>query len=684
MNLRQDLLELMPESLTALANPGFVKRAQKDIAAGQLPSLSQDVDGTVHALFEDRVRTQIGPRDSLRDAACTCAASGMCRHRVSLVLAYQVLYGNAVDEPAHADLAEDNWSPAQYDDDAVAAVFSPTVIEQARKLALTRPLATVLSGSTSDTKVPSVNLPMSHVRFFSRNNLAHARCDCQQGVGCVHVVLAIWACRQARQLQIDEAGGAEINLEISPFGQIALREKSGSLMQTPAAITLVTQLQAWLCLIWNEGSAQPLLGLEARYVGFQEYLAQQGWTWVMAEVETVWQMLQAQERRSNRFDSIDLLNSLAKLWGCLQAANHADSMINPRLPASQILGVGQKGEVALDLLRLISLGTELWRDDVNEGASLVFADPDTQSVLVLERSWRRLADSPDSPDSLLKRRLSGQPLKSLASAQLVTKAAKRRANATLELGGNTRQTSVLPLSPSSWNDLQPPLQFTQLNDLLQYLANRPPSCLRPGQVGSQWQVLSLSEMTLMNWSWDAAQQTLFARWVSFDHITLCWYLPYQHLTPGAVDTLARALSGEWGSLLSIAGPVWLESGGIGIRPMSVLTQQRAIVLALETGAPQKMTLQEIPLPGNARQALLRETQGLLAQHLRQGLRHAAPPQRTRWYVQAKQLADAGYPETAVLMNKVFSDGASRRNTSDVESLAALSLLLSELLSEPVI
>ena len=37
--LRGDLLELTPEALTALANAGFVKRAQKDVAAGLLPVL---------------------------------------------------------------------------------------------------------------------------------------------------------------------------------------------------------------------------------------------------------------------------------------------------------------------------------------------------------------------------------------------------------------------------------------------------------------------------------------------------------------------------------------------------------------------------------------------------------------------------------------------------------------------
>lgn len=37
--LRTDLLELTPQALTALANAGFVKRAQKDVAAKVLPRL---------------------------------------------------------------------------------------------------------------------------------------------------------------------------------------------------------------------------------------------------------------------------------------------------------------------------------------------------------------------------------------------------------------------------------------------------------------------------------------------------------------------------------------------------------------------------------------------------------------------------------------------------------------------
>lgn len=692
MPIRRDLMELGLEALMALANPGFVKRAQKDVAAGALPVLGQDADGSVHALFDDGVRTSIAAAASLRDAACTCAASAMCRHRVTLVLAYQAAHAATVVAAGTAAGAADeaaNWSPAQFDDAALAAAFTPQVLEQARKLALGRPLATVLAGAQAGdgdgARVPSVYLPMSHVRFFSSSSLAHARCDCQQGLGCAHVVLAAWACRLARQSQ---PGVAEVTLEVLPFGRPAVdgegTNENEGLMQTAAAAALADALRDWLWSIWRDGSSQALLGLEARYETLRAGLQTLGWTWVGGELDSVWHMLQAQAQRSNRFDALDLIDAMARLWARVQAAKHADTTPGARLPASQILGVGQAGEVALDLLRLISLGAQFWRDDVNQGASVVFADPDTQAVSVLERCWPREGNGDDAggADAILKRRVGGLSLKLLAGAQVVTRAAKRRANASLELGPNARQTSAMPLSPKSWDDLLAPLKFSRLEALIDYLRSRPPPCVRPGQAGATWQVLELDGLELDEWAWDAAQQTLFACWNSERHSALRAYLPHRQLTPGAVDALARALDGEWGALRCVAGPVWLEQGGVGIQPMSLLTEQRAIVLALEPAAPRHMRLRETPLPASARQTLLRESQYLLGQLLRQGIRHAPPSQRSRLGAQADQLADAGYPQAAALLRAAFVEGRAGPvgQATGLAALSALSLLLADLLA----
>ncbi|HZF85686.1 MAG TPA: SWIM zinc finger family protein, partial [Burkholderiaceae bacterium] len=207
---RTDLLELTPEALIALANAGFVKRAQKDVAAGLLPRLEVADDGTVAAHFDDGVSTRLPPGRTLRDAVCGCPASGMCRHRVMLVLAYQAQAAATRGADADTDSGtdantpsreEDNgpWNPAQFDDAALAASFAPSVLEQAARLAAGHPVIAVQPWRSASAP-PAARLPMCSVRFFSRSSLVHARCDCKQGSGCAHVVLAVWAFRDVGAL----------------------------------------------------------------------------------------------------------------------------------------------------------------------------------------------------------------------------------------------------------------------------------------------------------------------------------------------------------------------------------------------------------------------------------------------------------------------------------------------------
>jgi hypothetical protein len=677
--LRTDLLDLGPEALMALANPGFVKRAQKDAAAGALPALRQDPDGTVHALFDDGVQTSMGPGVSLRDAECSCSAGGMCRHRVLLVLAYQAANAGAAGslaEPA-PEGAPAGWSPASFDDAAIAAAVTPQVLEQARRLALGLPLATITAGTAgAPGSVPAVRLPMSEVRFFSGTSLALARCDCQQSNGCAHVVLAAWAFRQARQ---SHPGAADVTLAVHPFG-LALPGTAGGVMDTEASIAARQGVQDWLWSLWREGAVQPMLALEARHQALRGALSQLGWTWVREDLDTVWDIMQALARRSNRFDMDDLVRAAARLYLRLEGAAHADAAPGARMPAGQILGTGQQGEVALDLLRLISLGMTCWRDDLSEGARIVFADPDTQAACVLERTWPRGAGEPEDIagmfDRLLNRRITGFPLRLLAGGQIVTRAAKRRANASVDLGSQARNTSVLALSPKAWDDLRAPLRFGTLEALLHHLRSRPPAGIRSGEAGGDWQVVDLTASRLDHWAWDGARQTLFAQWYDASGLVLRARLGYQSLTPGAVDALARALGGEWGALRAIAGPVWRERGGVAMRPMSVLTEQRAVVLALEPQAPQPAPLQEMPLAASPGEALLRESSWLLGQVLRQGVRHVPPSLHARLLAQAAQLDEAGYAQAARLLRAAFSE---QREGTGLAALSALSLLMEALL-----
>ncbi|MDA7416244.1 SWIM zinc finger family protein [Xenophilus arseniciresistens] len=699
---RQDLLELTPEALTALANAGFVKRAQKDVAAGLLPRLEEAADGTVTAHFDDGVLTRLAPGRTLRDAACSCPASSMCRHRVMLVLAYQAQVGDfappsAEDAPAEP-AAPAGWSPAQFDDAALAASFAPSVLEQALRLAAARPVIAVQAGQGADG-APVARLPMCSVRFFSRSSLVHARCDCSQGSGCAHVVLAVWAFREAGALPRADGGGGERMVALAPRsaeGQAAAHDAAPRWLAGEPAQAARAQLDALLLALWLDGSGQALLALTARVEALRAQVQALGWRWVDDGIDELWMLLQAQHARSSRFDARRLLAVTAELWARLQAAAHvesppAESTSPPPLHGSQILGLGVKGEVALDHLRLVSLGAVLWSDDDGEGADVLLADPDTQTVMVLERNWPRTADAAagGTPATLASRRVAGFPLRQVAAGQVLTKTASRRANGRIEITAGARQTGVMPLSPSAWDELRAPLRQASVRGLIAQLQARLPEFVLPRQAASgaaagsagALHVLACDEgLQVQGSHWDAAAQVLHGQLhcggdEAAQDPPLWLALSHRAAAPGAVDALARALGGEWGALRAVAGTVRLEDGQARMAPLALLTTQRAVVLQVEPPLPQALALQAGPAPRSARSGLVQDTQALLGQWLRQGLRHQGGGMAARAQAQATVLREAGLGRCAALLEAVPQQLRSADRSALLPRLSTLGLLL---------
>lgn len=710
---RTDLLELGTEALTALANPGFVKKAIKDVEAGQAPRIEEDADGTVHARHADGTHTTLPTGRTLREAACSCPASSMCRHRVMLVLAYQALAreqaaapSDAPEAEAEADAEATPWSPAHFDDAHLRDSLSGLTLTQALRLAQARPVAAV-EGWTATRTVPGVRLPMCTVRFFSRTALVHARCDCREGSGCAHVALAVWAFRQAEQQQ---SRVADVVVEVRPpvdgaDAAAADNEAARTLTEGDAARALRAEIDAWLQALWLDGSAQPLMALEARLARLRSQCDALGWRWVAESLEEVWQMLQAQQARSSRFDPLQLLQAVADLWARPEAAVQAARTPAPRLPARQILGVGVRGEVPLDHLKLVSLGADLWSDDEADGADVVLADTDTQTLMVFRRRWPKAAPpvasapvgrppnsaaTPTLVDPAL-RRVGNQPLRQLAASQIVTKAAVRRANGAVDINFTARQTNVFPLSPSAWEHLSAPLRQTQLGELAALLREASPDFVRPRQLLRQFHVVAPPSLVVHDWGWDAATQTLHAvvgpqaegeegdaGMASRETLSLSLVLQHHSHAPGAVDALAAALQGQWGALTDIAGPVWLAHGQLHMTPMALMTVQRAVVLQTEPASAGKLEPPPCRAPVGARQAQLDQVLDLLAQWLRRGLRHVGPTAGTQGTDLARSLAGLGLADTARLVEVVVAGLRTPRDPAVPGRLARLVCLVQAL------
>jgi hypothetical protein len=84
--VRADLRALDADALAALANRGLVKRASREVER-EPPRLSAD-GPVIVAEFSDGVRAAL-PVGGLDQGRCSCGATGVCRHLIGLILAYQ-------------------------------------------------------------------------------------------------------------------------------------------------------------------------------------------------------------------------------------------------------------------------------------------------------------------------------------------------------------------------------------------------------------------------------------------------------------------------------------------------------------------------------------------------------------------------------------------------------------------
>jgi hypothetical protein len=181
--------------------------------------------------------------------------------------------------------------------------------------------------------------------------------------------------------------------------------------------------------------------------------------------------------------------------------------------------------------------------------------------------------------------------------------------------------------------------------------------VRPPQAIEHLHVLPVD--AVLDWGWDAAEQTLRARLRSggeedaseidpADCLRLA--LPHSAAAVGAVDVLARALSGEWGAPRAVAGLARLQAGHLQLLPLALVTEQRALVLQAESAPAQALPMQAFDYAGSALAHQVEQTRQQLAAWLRQGLRHQNAAARERMRALATGLEQAGLRRIAGLLN----------------------------------
>ncbi|MER5264070.1 hypothetical protein ABTZ99_18560 [Actinosynnema sp. NPDC002837] len=346
---RPDLMALTPDALAALANRGLVKRATKDLDAGVVPVLDTDAAGAVRGEFPDGTTTTLPPGAPLDATRCSCGATGVCRHRIAVVLAYRRTRESTV--PAEL------WSPGAVTDADLAALTGERALRRARRV-LRAGYRAKLRRPTAADRTAQAELPTCTVTFLVPGDLSYVHTDAVDRD--VALALVVWAFREA-----DAQGADTVDVGGSPT--------------TAADLTSVADLLDQLLL---DGAANASEVLDVAWQRLHRDLTAQRLHWPAAVIAELLAQLDAYRRRSADYQ--------AERFAALLTELHARTTANG--PRAEVLGPDEPAETPLRRVRLTALGARLRAESA---VDVYFASGDV--VLVQRatplRTGQRLATS---------------------------------------------------------------------------------------------------------------------------------------------------------------------------------------------------------------------------------------------------------------------------------------------------
>lgn len=678
---RTDLLALTADALAALSNRGLVKRAAKDLDAGTVPEVSLEPDGTVRCVFPGEVMAALPAGGGLEGATCTCAATGVCRHQVGLILAYQrhaaqepdtgdtvstagptaatrmadsAAAGGAVSavvgaaatgapatgavppavagdarQPAEPTFTASpgpvgappaGWSPAAFDDDTLARTLGERALTMARRTRKAGYSARIRRPTVVDPAA-SVELPTCTVRFLVPGELGYVHTDAAAALRGEVIALAVWAFRAADERGLD---GDDVRIDVGGGGDGV----AGSGLE--AALNLVDQL-----LLEGAMHAGPVLTTALRPAGRE--LAVAGLHWPAAAMEDIAGQLTAYRDRAAQHRPEHLAALLAEMH-----ARHRSALHDGGITRSQVLGTSEAAETPLRQVRLTALGCRVDGTDVERTADVFLAHGETGVVLVLKRRWEAAAGEALTGAGLAGRRIAGTSLRSLATANVVSENASRSAGRVVRLTqGRLSRTTVTPLG-AAWESLPGSLLVRDLGALDRAMAALPPRVVRPRVEAELVRVIAVS--TVENVGYHAGDQRLEATITDASGMPATVSAAYSPYRPAALDCLAEALNGA--GRLSISGAVRRARGGLVVDPIAVMTDGAVTVPDLAPGDGDGALHASSSQPDDPLGAALDDAVVACAQVAHRGLRHVTDGMRARIGEAARVLRERGLRATA--------------------------------------
>ncbi len=581
---RADLLALTAEDLTALTNRGTVKRAQKELESDD-PSgtITEDASGAVTVNWSDGTVCTFLAGKSIHDAVCSSGLSGISRHIVRSVFAYQRQYAasgvvsitdqhrtteaesrdsnsahqsiepnttpSVAEETVFRDVSVSSiWDPGQFSDSDIEACFRKPAVAKAR----TRFAQGVLVELTRGARPVARFLDEScTVRFAVPGDLRYATADCAEAHWSTWIPLAVWA---FRQLPADQTAGL-LSLQLKPM---------------PVPDTVLNSLQLLIDEICCDGISNLSPSWGQRLLRVEDRLRMDGLVWPAELAADLYQQLELYQQHDARFDPDYSVHLLGELIARMRAIARATDAV----PQLLIRGSLSDRITEIDGGRFLGVGFGVHFGRIHLTAAAYLHESNTGTVVAVERTFADptadTAESPKSIDDLATTPLvRGVSIGGLGLSQLLTRSGKRTPGNRLIL---PRTASSLTINPQTFQfeQLKPPFaveSFSQLQARLKYL---PPSWLRPRRRTDN--LYGIAVTTVDDVCFDTARQQLSAtlRDCNGDNATLIH--PFHDRAANGFRHLLETLEQKGDQVRFVCGHVRATTQGLAMYPVLLVTE----------------------------------------------------------------------------------------------------------------
>ncbi|WP_153555494.1 hypothetical protein [Roseimaritima sediminicola] len=679
---RHDLLALSDDDLAATTNRGTVKRARRELETGKL-TCELTLDGeTLTVRWSDQTVCVFPAGQTIHEAQCSSGTSGISRHVIRSVLAYQRLTPPAADpepplapagppsaggKPAGAEhplpmpaetpaatpansreTSEPGslgrvWDPGQIDDEALVACFGKAAVNKARRIFKQGVLVELSRGPKPTARFLHESCT---VRFPVPEDVRYARADCADVALAGWVSMAVWGFRQLPP----EQRSAVLSLQPQTL---------------PVDAACLDAADALLAELLTDGLDGLHRSWPSRLARAERAVRGQGLVWpadLLAELA----LLETQYRDSNaRFDPALVVRTVGE-WTARRRAILADTGA-----AAQVLIRGTKSDrpVEIKAARLIGLGLGVVPGKRHTSILAYFQNTDTGAVAALKRGFTdtdpQQAPTPKSFSDLAGVQLQrGVSLESAAHGQLLLAAGKRTPADELVLPRGPSRMTVNPQS-FRWENLAPPLLLESFRQAIERLQVLPPDWLLPRRHTQNLQVLSTAGAADVGF--DEVHQRLVATLRDADGQTARLVHPYHHRGAVAFSALSEVLGRQGAAVRFVFGHVSLRHRQLQVQPMTVICEDadgtRTAVSAW-TGRRQDAAHEPATDPTSERAetspitAFTKALRQALADAVLMGLEHGDVAAWQRLYDDARRL---GFVRLASPLGRLLDEGNARSN-----------------------